>query len=473
MKKNISFFIIILFSLLYFGCETTASINSDNGNLSKYDRFVEKGKSYIQKTDNYLGKTNLSVEDLKICSKYLEKAASIFSDSISTDAGNAKAYLEMGRVFDKFGAIVEYLYPQTNYWGHASWDLNKYYDINTYKDYLSDIWTQKYKQEPLNSKYLHDFGTYSPYSYHNPFHKEWNYNIAIDYYDKAIKLSSDNEVKYKAYYNEGMIYQEISIHNSDENFTKAKTCFEKAVEISPDNWKGYYKLANMNISKDDTSIYFEKAIIAAENAKDDSIYYLYLKRGDIENKNEQYDKAYEDYSKALYEYDNRKDPSKNEFSTKRNDISEKLDSVKNKNEDLIMAKKLGFSSLQDYNSYLKRTSFTNLLLMLQVGDNSYANGSWIGYNDGDIVNISSNEAMSLMIVDVDYINSEYAYLVTVQYAESGLFRCCKIISKYELNSITMNGKSIIYQPLKLQCIGQDSYLQNYRRKNCYVFALMN
>src|SRR3989344_1440281 len=63
------------------------------------------------------------------------------------------------------------------------------------------------------------------------FFNSENYKEASNYFDKAIKLKQDNELKSSAYYYKGICF--LKNKKSEKIVLKALDCFSKGLEINP------------------------------------------------------------------------------------------------------------------------------------------------------------------------------------------------------------------------------------------------
>jgi len=149
----------------------------------------------------------------------------------------------------------------------------------------SDVIENDYLRDEIDN--IKDKKIQSLFEKGNTYYYKGNYDKAIEYYEKAIELKSDDEV----YYNMGYVYC------NKGNYDKAIECYEKAIELKPDKNEAYNNMGNAYYNKGN----YDKAIECYEKAielkpdKDKAYYNMgnaYYNKGN-------YDKAIECYEKAI------------------------------------------------------------------------------------------------------------------------------------------------------------------------------
>ena len=140
----------------------------------------------------------------------------------------------------------------------------------------SDVIENDYLRDEIDN--IKDKKIQSLFEKGNTYYYKGNYDKAIEYYEKAIELKSDDEV----YYNMGYVYC------NKGNYDKAIECYEKAIELKPDKNEAYNNMGNTYYYKgnyDKAIEYYEKAIELKPNLTTyNNLKFLYRnKLGEIPN----------------------------------------------------------------------------------------------------------------------------------------------------------------------------------------------
>lgn len=274
--------------------------------------------------------------------------------------------------------------------------------------------------------------------------------------DEIIAFTDDNYVKAELYYKKGAYYRK------NNEFQKAFEQFNLAFDTSENyfDYEDYFEVMEKVALKNDEfdAISFLDSYLKKE--KDNTkLAFLHYKKSfinsntDIESYKELVTaKKLTDNIELLKNIDNRLSNISNMYQVKNNEYFKNL----------IVAKKAGFNTYEEYETYLHRVDFKNLYSSLNSGKNT-------SYLLGDVIVVP---AESLSITDVEQSQSGYIYLVT-GYGQNQLSRCCMVVSDHQLQYTLWKGEGLITEKVLLAYQGKSSYKRGYSIDDCDLFTVVN
>lgn len=281
----------------------------------------------------------------------------------------------------------------------------------------------------------------------------------LSIYDELLSISKDQTQIADFHFNKGLIY------SSKQEYSKSLSEIETAIVLSNtfENLDRYFT-GLYDLYEKDKSINIQKFINdSIKNEKDNNkIAFFEYEQG----KNYQY--ILDDYVKAYNQYILAKKKASDEkliqsIDSQLSDIKQNYKySCDDKLKKLIVAKKAGFNSYEDYQAYLRRVNFEILYRSLNIGNDTF-------YLPGDIIVAPSQR---LSITDVEQSKAGYVYLVT-GYGQNQLSKCCMIVSDYQLQYVAYYGEGLITEKLCLAYQGKSTYKRGYTIVDCDVFTVIN
>lgn len=445
--KSLRFFAILFISIVLFSCASNSSSytvdyekehmpkqnfdfqNSDAGDLCYQGWFVLNELNDTFFMNNKLRKlSNDEIDnyyDLKL-KESLENFKQ--SNSLEKNTWNYKGIAEVYKI--KKGRVN---YNEVSYYSNL--ETQNYFE------------SYKLKQEPdVYSKILESISKLS-------------LDDKLDVYDELLSISHEQSQIAEFHYNKGMIY------SSKNDYSKAYGEIKTAFELSNDfNSSDKYFSELIKLSDADKSINIQTLLNESVKKEKDKnkLAFLQYEQGKV------YQYSNDDYVKAYNQYVIAKNSASDEkliqaigyqLSSIKDDYK---DSCNDKYKKLIVAKKAGYNTYDDYQAFLNRADFENFYRSLNLGKETH-------YVPGDIIVAPSQR---LSITDVEQSKSGFIYLVT-GYGQNQLSKCCMIISDYQIQNVVYYGEGLITEKLILAYQGKSTYKRGFTIVDCDVFTVVN
>ncbi len=274
-------------------------------------------------------------------------------------------------------------------------------------------------------------------------------------YDTLISISQNQFEIADFHYNKGNVYKKRN--DNTKAFIEYKTAFEVSDNYESSE-KYFSKLINTSDEDKKSSLQTFLDNLLKNEKDNNKIAFLQYEKGILYQHSDNYEKAYNQYIVAK-----KNVTDKSLLQTIDSQILKLQENYKktykNTFKKLIIAKKAGFNSYDDYQAFLQRVDFEQLCRSLNLGKDTF-------YVPGDII---IAPAQRLSIIDVEQVDDGYIYLVTA-YGLNQFSKCCVIFSDHQIQYVLYNGEGLITEKLFLDYQGKTTYKSGYSIVDCDIFT---